>query len=77
VACSLNNLLRDAFLENGSKIFYEYNREQSINNMGHLTSSGGFANADGFDVREQFKNFFIQEGAVSWQDHQISRTFSS
>lgn len=75
VACCLHNLLRDAFLENSGRIFYEYDREKSIN-MGHLTSSGGYANTDCFYVREQFNIFFIQEGAVSWQVHQISRTFS-
>jgi len=57
-------------LENSGRIFYEYDRPQSIN-MGYLTSSGCFANADGFDVGEQFKNFFIQEGAVLWQNHKI------
>lgn len=76
VACCLHNMLRDAFLEKGNKIYYEYDEGQSIE-MGTLCSRGGFASADGFDVREKFKQFFIQEGAVSWQNHQISRISST
>jgi len=41
--------------------------------MGTLCSRVGFASTDGFDVRKKFKQFFIQEGTVSWQNHQISR----
>lgn len=76
VACCLHNMLRDAFLEKGNKIFYEYDEEQTTG-MGTLCSRGGFASADGFDVREKFKQFFIQEGTVSWQNHQISRVSST
>lgn len=75
VACCLHNMLRDAFSENGNKIYYGYDEGQSIE-MGTLCSRGGSACADGFDVGEKFKQFFIQEGAVSWQNHQISRTSS-
>lgn len=29
--------------------------------MGSLSGRGGFASADGFDVRDKFKQFFVQE----------------
>lgn len=60
VACCLHNILRDAFLENGNKIYYEYDEGQTFK-MGSLSRGGGFASADGFNVRETFKQFFIQE----------------
>jgi len=76
VACCLHNLLRDAFLEKSNKIYYEYDEGQTLE-MGSLRSGGGFASADGFDVREKFKQFFIHEGTVPWQNQQISRTSST
>jgi len=76
VACCLHNMLRDAFLEKVNKIYYEYDEGQTIE-MSTLCSRGGFASADGFDVREKFKQFFIQEGTVPWQNHQISRVSST
>lgn len=76
VACCLHNLLRDGFLKKGNKIYYEYDEGQTFE-MGSLSSRGGFANADGFDVREKLKQFFIREGTVSWQNEQISRTSST
>jgi len=76
IACCLHNLLRNAFLEKGNKIFYEYDEGQTTE-MDILCSRGGFESADGFDVREKFKLFFILEGTVSWQNHQISRVSST
>lgn len=76
VACCLHNLWRDAFLEKSSKIYYEYDEGQTVE-MGSLRSGGGFASADGFDVREKFKQFFIQEGTVPWQNQQMSITSST
>lgn len=72
----MHNLLRDAFLEKGNKIYYEYDEGQTFE-MSSLSSRGGFASADGFDVREKLKQFFIQEGTVPWQIQQISRTSST
>lgn len=45
--------------------------------MGNLSRRGGFTSADGFEVRGKLKNYFVQEGTVSWQNHQISRTSST
>jgi len=76
VACCLHNLLRDAFLEKNGKSYYEHDTTQPT--LFHdLSRTGGFANAEGFDVRDKFKNFFIQEGQVPWQNHQTSRTSST
>lgn len=36
-----------------------------------ISRSGGFSNAEGFDVREAFKLFFNNEGAVSWQHNTV------
>lgn len=68
-------MLRDIFLENGNKIYYEYDEGITFE-MGSLNRGGDFASADGFDVKEKLKQFFIQERTVSWQNHQISRTSS-
>lgn len=32
-----------------------------------LINEGGFANVDGFTVRDSFKEYFSNEGAVPWQ----------
>lgn len=32
-----------------------------------IVREGGFSNADGFKVRDTFKEFFMNEGAVSFQ----------
>ncbi|KAF0764503.1 protein ANTAGONIST OF LIKE HETEROCHROMATIN PROTEIN 1-like [Aphis craccivora] len=68
VACCLHNMLREGYLEKNGKVFYNYDSEESrtINNMISIVREGGF-NADGFHVRDAFKQFFMNEGAVSFQ----------
>lgn len=71
VACCLHNMLRDAYLEKNNKIFYQYDHEKCMNNI-HFTpliNEGGFANAEGFTVRDSFKEYFNNEGAVPWQEN--------
>lgn len=60
IACCLYNLLRDAFLEKGNTIYYEYDEGQTFE-MGSLRSGGGFASANGFDVREKLNNFLFKK----------------
>lgn len=69
VACCLHNMLRDAYMENNKRPFYELDSEQTepTNNMLSMTRGGGFYNIEGFEVRDRFKNFFNNEGTVSWQ----------
>lgn len=69
VACCLHNMLREGYLEKNGKVFYYYDPGESrpINNMTSIVREGGFLNADGFLVRDTFKQFFMNEGAVSFQ----------
>lgn len=48
--------------------FYDYDKEQStlVDNMLSLSRGGGYANIEGFEVRELFKTYFNSEGSVPW-----------
>lgn len=77
VTCCLHNLLRDAFLEKNSKIFYEYDPNVNLpHNIIPLAGVGGFANADGLEIRNMFTDFFNEEGAVNWQNDRVFRLSS-
>ncbi|KAL0830080.1 hypothetical protein ABMA28_003537 [Loxostege sticticalis] len=71
--CCLHNLLRDGYLERHSLPFHIYNAtDRPEENMIDIVGSGGFANRDGFQIRENLKNFFCSaDGAVSWQDSAV------
>ncbi|KAL4082834.1 hypothetical protein QTP88_029490 [Uroleucon formosanum] len=71
VACCLHNMLRDAYLKENGRAFIEFDSREPVltNNIIPIARGGGFANAEGFDVREVFKEFFCNEGAVSWQEN--------
>ncbi|XP_008178252.1 uncharacterized protein LOC103307759 [Acyrthosiphon pisum] len=44
-------------------------------NMISLSRSGGYTNFEGFNVRDEFKQFFNSpQGAVEWQNHQVRQT---
>lgn len=64
-------MLRDAYLEENGQAFKEFDSREPvpINNIIPIARGGGFANAEGFDVREAYKDFFNNEGAVSWQNN--------
>lgn len=72
VSCCLHNMLRDGYLEKNNKPFYEYDCENKLlyvvycNNMLEISAGGGFSNMEGFKVRDQFKHFFNNEGALNW-----------
>lgn len=61
-------MLRDGYLEKNNKPFYEYDCEQTAptNNMLKISVGDGFSNMEGFKVRDQFKHFFNNEGALNW-----------
>lgn len=75
-ACCLHNLLRDRYLENTNYYYYNFddNKSQPSENMMSLAKTGGYANLEGFFVRDEFKIFFNSpQGAVPWQNHQSNR----
>lgn len=67
VACCLHNMLRETYLEENGRAYQEFDSSEPIptNNMIPIAREGGFINADGFVVRDSFKDFFNNEGAVS------------
>lgn len=69
VACCLHNMLREGYMEKNKRPFFDHNTEQPppIDNMIPLTRRGGYSNIEGFEVREVFKTFFNNEGALPWQ----------
>jgi len=68
VACCLHNMLRDAYLEKNGKIFYQPDSEEPPSaNMTSLASESGFLSTEGLAVRDIFKDYFVNEGVVSWQ----------
>lgn len=70
LACCLHNMLRDAFMEESGRVFQEYDsKETPVNNIFPIARAGGYANLEGFMVRAQFKEFFNNEGVVSWQEN--------
>lgn len=75
-ACCLHNILRDAYLENNKVPFYRLQEENGTNcNMIRMASTSGFANKDGFWVRDKLKDYFSsQQGEVLWQDRIVHRT---
>lgn len=76
VACCLHNLLRDAFLEaNGTPHYQIENISPPTENMRPLAAAGGYADANGFDVRDAFKEYFNSNaGTTPWQLHRVTRT---
>lgn len=74
-ACCLHNLIRDGYeTTNVQNNFYEDFESDNINNMFPLARHGGFANAEGFEVRDSFKSFFNNEGKVHWQNLTVLRS---
>jgi len=69
VTCCLHNMLRDAYLENNGKAYYQFDQECSTqnNNMRSFPGEGGFINTEGVRVRDIFKDYFANIGAVPWQ----------
>lgn len=73
VACCLHNMLRDESLQDAA---CQNNPEIGIptNNMLPLHRTGGFANVEGFHVRDQFREYFNgPQGSVQWQENWINR----
>lgn len=74
-ACCLHNMLRDSFLEDNNILFRDANlHDVPTKNMIPLRATGGYANFEGFDVRDTFTRYFSQEGLVSWQANIVNQT---
>lgn len=75
-ACCLHNLIRDGYESTNvqNNIHEEFESNNTINNMIPLARHGGFANAEGFEVRDSFKSFFNNEGQVQWQYKTVLRS---
>lgn len=75
VACCLNNLLRDGFLESAQISVLQWNQEENLpSNFVSLRGTGGFSNSNGLDIREKLTDYFMsQQGAVDWQKQHVTR----
>lgn len=62
-------MLREGYLENNNRPFFEHDPGQlsPTNNLMPLSRGGVFSNIEGFEVRNLFKEFFTNEGALCWQ----------
>lgn len=68
--CCIHNMLRDGFLEEENVDFFQFNFSEQLptQNMISLCATDGFANAEGFDIRDEFMNYFNSNaGSVQWQ----------
>lgn len=60
--CCLHNLLRDAYLEQQGRPFFDVNSD--VNLPQHITAlqrSGGYSEREGFRVRDAFREYFSNE----------------
>lgn len=72
----MHNLLRDGFLKVNNKSYYDFdsNDTMPINNIIALAKTGGYANVDGFEVRDGFMEYFnSNESQVPWQLTRVRR----
>lgn len=62
-------MLREGYLETKKQSFFELRtaEETPINNMISISRRGCFSSIEGFEVRDLYKEFFNNEGAVCWQ----------
>lgn len=64
-------------METTNNYYYEFDNSETppSQSMIPLARSGGYANFDGFFVRNKFKCYFDStQGAVPWQDQQTQQT---
>lgn len=76
VSCCLHNLLRDAYISKTGSPFHEPDPSQNspTENLIGLARARGFANAEGFEVRNAFAAYFNTVGRLGWQDQHVNRT---
>lgn len=76
-ACCLHNMLRDAYLEETGKCYFEVSNTEPLptQNLIPLRAGGGFGNLEGFGIRDRFCDYFnSKSGSVYWQMTQVNKT---
>ncbi|KAK5637903.1 hypothetical protein RI129_000131 [Pyrocoelia pectoralis] len=78
-ACCIHNMLRDSFLEYNKLPPRDANlHDVPTKNIIPIRATGGFANVEGFHVREVFTRYFSsEEGSLSWQEKRVNQTDTS
>lgn len=76
VCCCLHNMLRDAY---GTKSCNPNTEPDSTHqpptdNFRNLVRARGFADYEGFAVRDSFAKYFSNDGRVSWQNNLVNRS---
>ena len=72
--CCLHNILRDEHINNTSARQQHSEPSQAGFNMVPMVRAGGFADAEGFAIRDRFRAYFSSpEGAVEWQEDSVQR----
>lgn len=76
VSCCLHNILRDAYIAKTGASYHEPDPTQDPprDNLISLARARGYANFEGFEVRDSFAAYFSTDGRVGWQDRQVNRT---
>lgn len=81
VSCCLHNLMREWYwyLSTNGLSNYDFDSSQELptNNLIPLRRTDGYANTEGFTVRDSFASYFTEEGKVPWQDSTVCRTDKS
>lgn len=76
VSCCLHNILRDAYIAKTAASYNEPDPTQDPprDNFINFARARGYANFEGFQVRDSFAAYFSTDGRLGWQDHQVTRT---
>lgn len=76
VSCCLHNLQRDSYIAQSSGSYHVPDPKQDPprDNLANLARARGYANFEGFTVRDSFATYFSTDGRVAWQDLQVNRT---
>lgn len=76
VCCCLHNMLREAYLSQSGTASYELDptEEPPKDNLINFARAAGYANYEGFAVRNSYATYFSNVGIVGWQDRQVNRT---
>ncbi|KAF5297466.1 hypothetical protein FQR65_LT19720 [Abscondita terminalis] len=68
---------RDAYISKAGSSHYrepDYMQDPPRNNLIGCPRACGYANIEGFAVRDSFAAYFSTDGRVCWQDRQVNRT---
>lgn len=76
VAVCLHNLIRDGYEHRSTQHFEEtvIHSEGPVRNLIPFARRGGYGNAEGFSVRDSFKEYFNSQGQIAWQEAMVLKT---